>query len=86
MNEHISIGKAIQILGISLSTMYRWESKKIIKASFRTIGNHRRFKLSDIMILSQQKQSLDDRKVICYARVSTHSQKKRLGNSKGIFN
>jgi DNA-binding transcriptional MerR regulator len=42
MNEHISIGKAIKILGISLSTMYRWEKKKIIQASFRTIGLHRR--------------------------------------------
>jgi len=82
MNEHISIGKAIKILGISLSTMYRWEKKKIIEASFRTIGLHRRFKLIDIMALSQQKENLDERKVICYARVSTHSQKKDLETQK----
>ncbi len=85
MNEYISIGKAIKILGISLSTMYRWENKKIIQASFRTIGLHRRFKLSDIMTLSKQKNILDDRKVVIYARVSTHSQKKDLETQKNVL-
>lgn len=79
MDENISIGKAAQLLGVSLSTIYRWEKLGKIKASFRTFGNHRRFLVSDLLLISNNKENnIDNRKVICYARVSTHSQKKDL--------
>ena len=44
----ISIGDVCHLLGISLSTAYRWIKLGKLKESFRTIGNHRRFNLLDI--------------------------------------
>ncbi len=51
MDENISIGKAAKLLGVSLSTIYRWEKLGKIKASFRTFGNHRRFLVSDLLLI-----------------------------------
>jgi excisionase family DNA binding protein len=46
--NYVSIGQVSQLLGISISTAYRWiKSGKLIEA-FRTPGNHRRFDLSYI--------------------------------------
>ena len=47
----VSIGKVCELLGISLSTAYRWIKSGKLKESFKTIGNHRRFNLSQIKIL-----------------------------------
>ena len=44
----ISIGEVCHLLGISLSTAYRWIKLGKLKESFRTLGNHRRFNLLDI--------------------------------------
>ena len=44
----ISIGKVCQLLGISLSTAYRWIKSGKLKEDFKTLGNHRRFNLSSI--------------------------------------
>ena len=79
MEEHVSIGKASKILGISISTLRRWELTGKLVSSFRTFGNHRRYKLSDISMISTKNEN---KKVICYARVSTHSQKKDLETQK----
>ena len=80
MQHHISIGQVSKILGISLSTIYRWEKLGKIKACFRTIGNHRRFLFSDINKISNTTEN--SLKVIAYARVSTHKQKNDLENQK----
>ena len=46
--QYIGIGKVCEMLGISLSTAYRWlKSGKLIE-DFRTVGQHRRFLLSYI--------------------------------------
>jgi excisionase family DNA binding protein len=44
----VSIGKVCELLGISLSTAYRWIKSGKLKEEFRTLGNHRRFNLSSI--------------------------------------
>ena len=46
--EHISIGQLCVLLGISLSTAYRWLKSGKIVEDFRTFGNHRRFNLHTI--------------------------------------
>ena len=46
--ENISIGKLCNLLGISLSTAYRWLKSGKITEEFRTFGNHRRFNLDTI--------------------------------------
>ena len=83
MDQHLSLGQSAKYLGISLSTMYRWENKNILTPCFRTIGNHRRYSISKLLKISKKKENnIDNRKVICYARVSTHSQKKDLETQK----
>lgn len=76
--EHINIGKLCKMLGISLSTAYRWIKLGKITEDFRTFGNHRRFNLKKI-----KEQFFPDminkvKKVAVYARVSSHDQKEDL--------
>jgi len=79
MNEYCSIGQAAKQLGLSITTLRRWEQQQKLIPAFRTFGNHRRYKLLDIIKLNQQKtDDIDDRKTIAYARVSTSKQKKNL--------
>ncbi len=44
----VSIGKVCELLGISLSTAYRWIKSGKLSEDFRTVGNHKRFNLSQI--------------------------------------
>ncbi|MBC7530542.1 MAG: MerR family DNA-binding transcriptional regulator, partial [Oligoflexus sp.] len=39
---YISVGAAAEILGVSISTLRRWEKEKVLLPSYRTIGGHRR--------------------------------------------
>ncbi len=74
---YLSIGQASIMLGISVSTIRRWEQLKKLLPTFRTSGGHRRYSLTDL------KQYLgisvsDKKKVIAYARVSSSDQKEDL--------
>ncbi len=57
MEEHVSIGKASKILGISISTLRRWELSGKLVSSFRTFGNHRRYKLTDISMIFSKNEN-----------------------------
>ena len=70
----ISIGKVCEIMGISLSTAYRWIKLGKLKESFRTLGNHRRFNKQEISSLCG-KENANELLTILYARVSSHDQK-----------
>ena len=73
----VSIGKVCELLGISLSTAYRWIKSGKLKEEFRTLGNHRRFNLSSIH--SQFIPTNNNNKLtILYSRVSSHDQKQDL--------
>jgi len=81
--EHISIGELCKLLGISLSTAYRWLKSGKLVEDFRTLGFHRRFNLNSIK--SKFLQSQDENKelvVAVYARVSSHDQKLDLERQK----
>lgn len=75
---HLTIGQASNMLGISICTLRRWDKVGKLTPSYLTAGGHRRY---SIVIL---KQYLGDfleskkRKVIAYARVSSHDQKNDL--------
>ena len=76
-NEHFSVGKTAQILGVSVVTIRRWDKQGKLPSIFRTFGNHRRFNITDIYrLLNKNKDT--PRINICYARVSSHDQKKDL--------
>ena len=73
----VSIGKVCELLGISLSTAYRWIKSGKLKSEFRTLGNHRRFNLSSIH--SQFIPTNNNNKLtLLYSRVSSHDQKQDL--------
>ncbi len=65
------IGYMARLHGVSPSTIRRWEAAGLIGKALRTLGGHRRFLIED----SEEKS---DRKVIGYARVSSHDQKSDL--------
>ncbi len=73
-NTYLSIGQAAKILGVSVVTLRRWEKLGHWVSSFRIFGEHRRY---DIHAL-YQRLNKNKRINICYARVSSHDQKKDL--------
>jgi excisionase family DNA binding protein len=76
MEQHISTKQVCLLLGISLSTFYRYCKAGILKPAFFTFGKHRRFSLS----LLRQSFNIENKAVITllYSRVSSHDQKKDL--------
>ncbi|MGO1851472.1 IS607 family transposase [Microbacterium sp.] len=79
MAKYVSIGKAAEMLGVSTSTLRRWdESGKLIAE--RTPGGRRRYLTSEVATfnpLGLDRASLV-RPTIAYARVSSHDQKTDL--------
>lgn len=80
--ETVSIGKICKLLGISLSTAYRWIKLGKLSEEFRTFGNHRSF---NIEFIKSQFIEIDialEPKVLIYTRVSSHDQKLDLERQK----
>ncbi|MGI6426790.1 MAG: MerR family DNA-binding transcriptional regulator [Natronincolaceae bacterium] len=47
MEKMISISKASKILGVDIRTLQRWDNDGKLTA-YRTLGGHRRYKLSEV--------------------------------------
>jgi len=75
---YISIGEAAAMLGISVSSLRRWERESRFHPAFRTAGNHRRYNLADLREKIGAIRESTERKVTRYARVSSHDQKSDL--------
>ena len=77
---YVSVGQAARLIGVSASTLRRWEREKKIKSSSRTLGGHRRYLLSKL----KEKVGLitDPKTVVAYARVSSHDQKSGFRKTK----
>jgi len=76
MNEHISIGGVCRILGISLSTAYRWIKAGTLVPAFMTCGGHRRFRRRSIEEIIEAKPR--ELRGATYARVSSSDQRQDL--------
>ena len=76
MKSLLSIGQLASVLGVSVSTVRRWCRKGILKETLRTIGNHRRFDGDSYRHLLGKAKT--KRKVVGYARFSSHDQKSDL--------
>lgn len=74
MSRFIKIGKAAEILGVSIQTLRRWESLGTISPEKRTSGGTRYYDLNKLLGLKEFKNDL----TIAYARVSSHDQKQDL--------
>ena len=66
---------AAKILGVHVSSLRRWESEGKLKA-IRTPGGQRRYDLEEVKKAEGQPKPIV---TVCYARVSTHSQRDELG-------
>jgi len=74
MNRYIKIGKAAELLGVSIQTLRRWEVIGTITPERRTTGGTRYYDLEKLLGLKTRKNDL----TIAYARVSSHDQKQDL--------
>jgi len=77
---HLSIGQAAALLGVSVSTLRRWEREGFLLPAYRPFGGHRRFALATLetLFLKDSESVESSSRVIAYARVSSHDQKKDL--------
>jgi len=83
MDRLASIGQAAKILGVSITTLRRWEAQgKLIPE--RTHGRQRRY---DLLKLKPElfRAANDDRLTIAYARVSSSDQKDDLERQKQVL-
>ena len=81
MGHYYSISQAADHLGVSPSTLRRWEAcGKLLPE--RTAGGQRRYSASQLM--TQQTPHLQ-RKTVAYSRVSSHDQKKDLARQQEIL-
>jgi excisionase family DNA binding protein len=83
MDRYVSIGEAARILGVSVSTLRRWDREEKI-SSTRTSGNQRRYDLRTLRP-NAAKDLIDRRTTIAYARVSSHDQKDDLERQKQVL-
>jgi len=74
---NISIGEASLLLGVSISTLRRWEKNGKLKSDFRTLGGHRRYIFAKLKSMKNPVDSSTDhpKSVVAYARVSSSDQK-----------
>ena len=77
---YVSIGQAAEVIGVSISTLRRWENDGSLSADFRTKGGHRRYDVqrlkNEILDLPKNDAQANlGRKTYVYARVSSHDQK-----------
>ena len=85
---YISIGTAAEYLGVSTSTLRRWEKQNILISTYRTVGNHRRYQFKQIIrflhrimhktVKFKPKESIPNPQAILYARVSGSKQRHDL--------
>jgi len=74
MNRFIKIGKASEILGVSIQTLRRWESIGHLVPARKSSGNTRYYDLDTLLGIKNIETDL----TIAYARVSSHDQKNDL--------
>jgi len=82
---HLSIGKAAALLGVSVSTLRRWEGYGRCVPTFRTSGGYRCYELAQLEASFHLNGSADTPKpahALAYARVSSHDQKQDLETQK----
>jgi predicted site-specific integrase-resolvase len=83
MNRFIGIGEASKVLGVSISTLRRWEKENRLVPE-HTPGGHRRYDLAKLKPESFH-IGHDKRRTIAYARVSSHDQKNDLERQKQVL-
>ncbi len=77
MSRLVSVKQASEQLGVSISTLRRWDDTGVLVAD-RTPKGHRRYDISKINPNLLHGMEVASRKTVAYARVSSHDQKEDL--------
>jgi putative resolvase len=72
----VSIGQAAMTIGVSVTTLRRWEKSGQFRPDSRTLGGHRRYALESLKKLTNPNQVVEDtsKVAVAYARVSSSDQ------------
>jgi len=84
MNRFATIGEAADILGVSISTLRRWDKAGRLIPE-KTASGHRRYDISKLRPEMYRASGCETRKTIAYARVSGHDQKDDLERQKQVL-
>lgn len=84
MKRLVGIGEAASALGVSITTLRRWEASGKLKAE-HTAGGHRRYDLAKLKPELFHAASADKRRTLAYARVSSNDQKEDLERQKHVL-
>jgi len=85
MDRLLTIGEAAKALGVSISTLRRWEDEGRLVPEERTAGGQRRYRLSKLRPEQHRVEDKESRKTVAYARVSSHDQKADLERQKQVL-
>ena len=83
MERLVGIGEAAKALGVSITTLRRWEAQGTLIPE-HTAGKHRRYDLAKIKPETYH-SAPDERRTMAYARVSSHDQKDDLERQKQVL-
>lgn len=75
---YLSIGETAIYLGVSVCTLRRQDNAGKLKPDNLTYGGHRRYSLISLKKAIGESVDVIKRKVVAYARVSSHDQKENL--------
>ncbi|MFT3805217.1 MAG: IS607 family transposase [Burkholderiaceae bacterium] len=84
MERYVSIGEAAAALGVSITTLRRWEASGRLLAE-HTAGGHRRYDLAKLRPEMFRAAAEASRRTVAYARVSSHDQKDDLERQKQVL-
>lgn len=84
MERLVGIGEAAKALGVSITTLRRWEASGRLVAE-HTAGGHRRYDLAKLKPEMFRAESDANRRTIAYARVSSHDQNDDLERQKQVL-
>jgi putative resolvase len=84
MERLVSIGEAALALGVSITTLRRWEASGRLVPE-HTAGGHRRYDLAKLRPEMFHAEDEGNRRTVAYARVSGHDQKDDLERQKQVL-
>jgi predicted site-specific integrase-resolvase len=84
MNKLLTIGEASKELGVSISTLRRWDKTGEL-APEKTASGHRRYDMAKIKPDLYRAVNNEPRKTVAYARVPGHDQKDDLERQKQVL-
>ena len=84
MVRFVGIGEAAAALGVSITTLRRWEASGKLAAE-HTAGGHRRYDLAKLKPELFRAEADAQRRSVAYARVSSHDQKDDLERQKQLL-